>query len=289
MLVTPFTSAGSIDWDDLRRQIDYVRSCGSQGTSALGLGGEVGRLTEEERRAVAELVLETSTDAPVVIGCTAQDTDTAVRLAVHAAEHGASALMVAPASRADWGRDALLAHYATIAKAAAPTPLMIQDAPSFVGVSLDEGFMLDLASTEPNVLYAKPEGLPAGVWSARLATAGLTVFGGQGGLYVMDVLEAGATGLIPGPEAAGAFQELLDAWRSGRRDDAWATYLRLLPLLVFEFQGLDHYIACGKALLQRFGVIRNAGLRGNDDPLDRYAARTLFERAARAGLIPATR
>jgi 4-hydroxy-tetrahydrodipicolinate synthase len=285
MLVTPFSSTGGIDADDLARLLGYVLDSGAHGVSILGLGGEVGRLTNAERRAIMALVLGSAGTTPVIVGCTAQDTATAVALALEASAGGAAALMIAPPSVPGWERARLLDHFATVARAVSPTPVMIQDAPAFVGVALDEELLRQLARSEANVTYAKPEGLPAGDWASRLVSAGFTVFGGHGGLYAMDVLEAGGTGLIPGCEAAGAFARMLDAWTAGDPVHAWMEYERLLPLLAFEFQGLDHYIACVKALLQEGGIIRLAGLRGRPDPLSSTSLRTLLSRAARAGII----
>jgi 4-hydroxy-tetrahydrodipicolinate synthase len=286
MLVTPFRADGEIDLGDLHRLIEFVLGSNVHGLSILGLGGEVGRLTIDERIAISTIVMRDAGTTPVIVGCTAQDTPTSVRLARDAAAHGAAALMVAPPSTPGLGRAELLGHFTAVARAAAPTPIMVQDAPAFVGISLDAAFVRELAAAEPNVTYAKPEGMPAGEWAAVLVEAGLTVFGGQGGLYTMDGLESGATGLIPGCEAGGAFARLLDAWTQGHRDDAWAAYLRLVPLLAFEFQGLDHYIACLKHLLRTYGVLRAEGLRGRPVPLSAVVQRQLRDRAERAGLLP---
>jgi 4-hydroxy-tetrahydrodipicolinate synthase len=285
MLVTPFRPAGQVDLDDLGRLLDFVIASRPHGVSILGLGGEVGSLTVDERRAIADLVLRGSGALPVIVGCSAQDTRTAVELARHAAERGAAAVMVASPSEADWGRDRLGEHFVSVARACAPTPVMVQDAPAFIGVALDADLVRDLAAAEPNIAYAKPESLPACESASRLAEAGLAVFGGHGGLYALDVLEAGAVGLIPGCEAGDALARLFDHWDAGRLEEARAAHDTLAPLLTFEFQGLDHFIRCAKTILQAQGVLRRAGSRANPGPLDPVSMRLVLDRATRAGIL----
>lgn len=289
MLVTPFTPSGTIDDEDLRRLLDFVLGAGAHGVSILGLGGEASRLSSTERRAVARLVLSQAGGHRVIVGCSADETTTSMDLARDAVDHGASIVMLAPPSRPDWDRNRLLDHFQRVAEGIAPAPVMIQDAPAFVGVALDETFATDLARFQPSVLYAKPEGLPAAEWAVRLSSAGLAVFGGHGGVYAMDVFEAGAVGLIPGCEAPGQFSGLFDAFAAGEIDKAWRLFSSLLPLVAFEFQGLDFYIACVKHILVTLGILRNDTLRGVPDPMSPTTRRLLLTRATRAGVIPAGR
>jgi dihydrodipicolinate synthase/N-acetylneuraminate lyase len=286
MLVTPFTPAGEVDAGDLGRLVDHVIAEGAHGLSILGLGAEASRLTMAERRAIASSVLSRGIDRPIIVGCSAQETTHAVDLALYAAELGAAAVMLAPPSTARADRGHLRDHFLAVAQAIAPTPLMVQDAPAFIDVALDEAFVAELTKSQPNVQYAKPEGLPVADWVSSLSGAGLAVFGGHGGLYAMDVLEAGGVGLIPGCEAARRYTEIFDAYTQGKVDEAWRLFTALLPLAAFQFQGLDFYIACVKRLLTLLGVIRHDGLRGLANPLGATAVRLLRRRAALAGLIP---
>ncbi len=228
MLVTPFTPSGTIDDEDLRRLLDFVLGAGAHGVSILGLGGEASRLSSTERRAVARLVLSQAGGHRVIVGCSADETTTSMDLARDAVDHGASIVMLAPPSRPDWDRNRLLDHFQRVAEGIAPAPVMIQDAPAFVGVALDETFATDLARFQPSVLYAKPEGLPAAEWAVRLSSAGLAVFGGHGGVYAMDVFEAGAVGLDSRMRSARPVQWSIRRVR-GRRDRQSVATLLLPP------------------------------------------------------------
>ena len=286
MLVTPFDGRGEIAYDDLRRVLDFVMSVAPDGLSILGLAGEVGELSVDERISIADVVLHNAEGLPVVVGCSAQDTATALHLVRHATDGGAAAVMIAPPTASDWGRDRIMDHFLELARVSAPVPVMVQDAPAFIGTALDDDLTELLAALEPGIRYAKPEVLPAAEAVARLAAAGLTVFGGHGGLYAIDVLEAGAVGLIPGPELAADLTQVVAAWMDGRSEDAIARHQRLLPLLAFEFQGLAHYVRCSKALLSWLGALHETGSRAYPEPLSPVSRRQLLARAVRVGLAP---
>ena len=59
VLPTPFTAAGEVDDDSLRRVIDLFIDEGVNGFTALGVTGEVARLEDRERARVLEVVPST--------------------------------------------------------------------------------------------------------------------------------------------------------------------------------------------------------------------------------------
>jgi len=278
MLPTPFDEEGQIVWNDLDRVIAFEIDHGVHGIAALGLGGEASFLTESERLAVAEYVLQrVNGDLPTIIGASAQDTAASCRLAKHAVEHGATAVMVAPPSLPDIDRSLLRQHYLEVATATSPAPLMIQDAPAYVGVSLDVEFVCDLATERPNVKYAKSEAVPAGQRTAELVQAGvkgLKVFGGNSALYYLDVLGAGAVGIMPGCECPREYVAIFEDYSAGRRDKAAALFKKILPLLVFEIQSLSFFLACSKELLRRRGLLSSSTLR-SQWPMTPWSLETL--------------
>lgn len=149
--------------------------------------------------------------------------------------------------------------------------------------TLDAPFVVELARERPNVRYAKIEAAPAGERVAEMvALVGdrIDVFGGQAGLHLLDILDAGGVGIIPGCECTGALVATFEAHRSGRREDAEELYRQIVPLIAFEIQTLDFFIACSKELLRRQGVLSSAALRA-PCPLGPPSYRAL-ERNARA-------
>jgi dihydrodipicolinate synthase/N-acetylneuraminate lyase len=181
-------------------------------------------------------------------------------------------------------RQALRDHYLAVCDAAASIEVMVQDAPAFIEVSLGAEFVAELAAGRTNVRYAKSEAFPAADRTAELVTLlgeRVGVFGGASGLHYLDVLDAGAVGMIPGCEAPAEFVGIYAAYKAGRRDEAERRFARLQPLLVFETQTLDIFIASSKAILKSRGIIRSDALRA-PNPLEAGSRRVLMRHAERA-------
>jgi 4-hydroxy-tetrahydrodipicolinate synthase len=287
MAVTPFAGDGAVSTAELPGVVSFVLESGCHGVSALGLGGEVNALTPEERRSVAVAVVAAAAGMPALIGCSAGDTGVASDLAVHAQETGAAAVMVAPPPRPDWSRAQLLDHYLRIAAAVDPLPVMVQDAPSFVGVALDAAFVHELCGGAANVRYVKSEAVPVADAVAELAALDeVAVFGGHGALYYLDALDAGATGMIPGCELAGAYARIFELHQGGHREEARRLFTHVLPLVVAQFQSLAYFVAGTKTILAARGVIARADVRDGAEisPLGR---RLLLEHAVAAGALGA--
>jgi 4-hydroxy-tetrahydrodipicolinate synthase len=254
MLPTPFDDSGRILWDDIAPIISYQLDNGAHGIAALGLGGEASRLAIAERMEVAEIVLRAAPRGTrVLIGISSDDTEDSCALARHAAERGATAVMVAPPRIPAMNRQALREHYFAVCDAAASIEVMVQDAPAFIDVSLGARFVEELAAGRANIRYAKSEAFPAA-----------------------ERTDAGAVGMIPGCEAPAEFVGIYDAYVAGRRDEAARRFARLQPLLVFEAQTLDIFIASSKAILKSRGIIRSDALRA-PNPLGPASRRLLMQ------------
>jgi 2-keto-3-deoxy-L-arabinonate dehydratase len=285
MVVTPFAADGSVAVGELAAIVAHQLAGGCPGVSALGLGGEVSELTRTERVEVAREVLAAAGAGRAIIGCSADDTALARKLAVHAATRGAAAIMVAAPGHVG-SHDEIADHYATVARAIAPVPVIVQDAPAFLGVTLGRSFVEALMERCENVRYAKPEGVPAVELVADLAAVpGLSVLGGHGGLHLPDELAAGAIGTLPGCEAPDAHQRIVECWMRGDHDGARALHERLLPLLVAEFQGLGHYVRCVKELLVELGLISTSATRIASRPLTPSGRELLLAAARRTGFV----
>lgn len=287
MAVTPFAADGSVAVAEVPGVVSFALESGCHGVSALGLGGEVGSLTPDERRMIAETVIGAAGGAPALIGCSAPETELAVALSLHAAETGAAAVMVAP-PRPDWSRERILEHYARIAAAIDPLPVMVQDAPAFVGVALDPQFVRELRVAAGNVVYVKSEAVPVGDAVAALAALGdVSVFGGHGALYFLDALDAGATGMIPGCELAASYARLFELHQAGEKDAARQLFAHLLPLVVAQFQSLGYFVAGTKTVLAARGLISRPDVRDGAQ-LSELGRTLLLGHAVAAGALDAS-
>lgn len=286
-LVTPFDDDGRVDVASLRRVVDDQLAAGARGLLINGLAGEGILLDRGERQLVTEVVVSAAGSLPVLVGCTADSTEEACRLVAGAAKRGAAAVMVAPPRRPDWTAEDHRAHYRAVARAAG-VEVMVQDAPFAIGVELGVDLVLELAADCPEIRSYKIEALP--FWENALrarerAGGRLAIFGGHGGVHLLDVLDAGSDGLIPGSDVT---RDLVDAWEdfhAGRRDEASARYLRLLPLLVFQAQSLALLVGGAKTILHQRGVIATTRTRLEGAELRAATRERMLALARAAGVL----
>jgi 4-hydroxy-tetrahydrodipicolinate synthase len=154
-LVTPFTAdASEIDAAALEAHVNRMIREGAHGLVPGGSTGEFTTLTLDERKQLTELVVKAAGGrVPVVAGTGALSTRDALDLAAHAAQAGASALMVVPpfydAVELSTFKELLREVYE-----ASQLPIMFYNIPSATGLSLTANEIASLAEVE-GVRYLK--------------------------------------------------------------------------------------------------------------------------------------
>lgn len=92
-LLTPVTSEGKVNEKELEKIIELIVAQQLDGIYLLGSTGQGFLYSEEERKYIAKLSLEiTNKRLPVIVQVGALSTDESVRLAQHAAAHGADGI-----------------------------------------------------------------------------------------------------------------------------------------------------------------------------------------------------
>jgi 2-keto-3-deoxy-L-arabinonate dehydratase len=196
--------------------------------------------------------------------------------------------MVAPPREPEWSRQQFRNHFRTVA-AASDCELMVQDAPFAIGVELGVELVLELAAEIDTITAYKIEALPYwenAVRAGEVAGDRLAVFGGHGGVYLMDVLDAGSVGLIPGADVTATLVRAWNAGRAGDRVMAAQEYQRVLPLLVFQAQSMGLLIGGAKTLLQAHGVIDGTVSRHPDANLTATTRQRMLYLAREVGELP---
>src|SRR5215475_5949167 len=131
---TPFTADDAIDLDAQRRVVRFALDGGSHGIVAFGLAGEVLKLSADERRTLTDVIIdEVGGAVPVFVGVGAPSVRASVELARHAEAAGASCVVVPAPMIGALGDDALVNYFVRIAGTVS-LPVMVQDAPSHLGV-----------------------------------------------------------------------------------------------------------------------------------------------------------
>jgi dihydrodipicolinate synthase/N-acetylneuraminate lyase len=261
-LPTPFDASGEIDVEATRRVVRFALTAGCDGLVCAGLAGEAGRLTTSERMRLCEAIVEEADGAvPVLIGATAENLAVSRALAEHATRAGASGIVLPPPTGYHVSSAHIVDFFVSVADSTA-LPVIVQDAPEYLSVTVGPVAVLAAAERATNICGVKLETGPEGIeaWRGTLGES-FRVFGGNGGVFLLDCLRAGADGIVPGVDTVDLQVSIARAEREGRTRDADEAFRQLLPLLVFEMQTIDHYNACAKHVLRRRGVIDTIDLR----------------------------
>jgi len=271
VLPTPFHADAKVDEESLKRVVDLFISEGVSGLTALGVTSEVARLTDLERAQVLAAVLR-SVDGrvPVVAGATADGLHTCIEYTREARAAGAAAVMVSPPRMAKYNGDAVRRHFTALAEAL-DIPIVVQDYPPISGYAMEASLLARLAREIPAARTIKLEDAPTPYKTARILeqTEGISVrvFGGLGGVYLLEELMAGATGAMTGFAYPKILVEVVRHFHSGDIDRAAEVFYRYVPLMRFEFQeGIG--MAIRKEVLRRRGALADAAIRPPGATLD---------------------
>lgn len=236
VLATPFLADLSFDEASMARQVRVHRDCGSAGLVALGVFGESAQLAPEERRTVLDAVHREAADIPLVIGIAERDTGGAIASAtdlLSRVSRATTSLMVQVNSP---DPEPLVEHLSAIHDATG-AGIVVQDYPVVSGVTIGAAELAGAVNACPFVVAVKSEAPPTSVAIAALvASTSVPVFGGLGGLGLLDELMAGAAGAMTGFSQPRGLAQTLAAWSSGGYAAARDTYLPWMPLVNFEAQ-----------------------------------------------------
>jgi 4-hydroxy-tetrahydrodipicolinate synthase len=271
IIPTAFTDAGDLDGASQRRVVDLFIEKGANGLTALGVTGEVARLEEHERATVLDLVIKQAAGrVPVIAGTSADGTRTCISYTRQAKDLGASAVMVSPPRMPKLSSAAVVAHYKALA-AAVDLPIIVQDYPPITGFAMEPALLARIAKEIPSARTIKLEDPPTPFKTARILEAAgdttVQIFGGLGGVFLLEELISGATGAMTGFAFPEILARIMTHWNAGERDAAADVFYRAVPLMRFEFQeGIG--MAIRKEVLRRRGALASAATRAPAGVLD---------------------
>ena len=259
----PYHDDETIDWQTLRREVDFVFQNGAHGIVAA-MVTEVLRLTDAERDELTVRLVEFAGGrGPVVASVGAESSWQAARHARATEQAGAAALMAIPPTNTRASASEVISYYERIL-AATSVPLVVQDASGYVGTPLPIAAQADLFRRHPERVMFKPEAQPLGqnLSLLREATEGkAAIFEGSGGIALLDLYRRGLAGTMPGAEIVWAIRAEWDALEAGDLVRATALQGLIAPLVSLQY-GLDGFLSIEKLLLHRQGIFPNRLVRG---------------------------
>lgn len=271
VLPTPFSTAGEVDERSLRRVIDLFVDAGVSGVTVLGVTGEVARLDDGERaRVLAVAAEQVAGRVGLVAGTSADGTRTCIAYSRKAREAGATAVMVSPPRMPKLNSEAVLRHYQALAEAV-DIEIVVQDYPPISGYAMEPALLARIAREVPAARTIKLEDPPTPFKTSRILEQAdgleVRIFGGLGGVFLLEELMAGATGAMTGFAFPELLVQIVRLFRSGETDQAADLFYRAVPLMRFEFQeGIG--MAIRKEVLRRRGALETGATRAPAAGLD---------------------
>ncbi len=269
IVVTPFTSSYELDEESLRREVRFCLEAGAHGLVGPANASEFPTLADDERKRWLEIVIsETGGQVPVVAATTAGHALPAVALSRWAQQAGADGIMAMPPPILQPDAEGCYAYYAALSHAL-DIPICIQNYAGPGGTAMSAQLLARMCRELPQVQYLKEETLPEPrAISATLAAAGQDckgVFGGQGGIYLLDEYRRGAHGNMPACQATDVQVAIWDKLEAGDEAGARRLFNQLLPLINFERM---HGVAVYKEVLHRRGIFATTTARAPGRALD---------------------
>ncbi len=260
----PLNDEDQIDQSVLKKEIDWLIKCGSDGL-VLAMVSEVLRFSAQERRVMWQKTLEyLQGRKPLVVSVGAESSAIAVELAKQAAFDGAAAVMATPPSAFKPTASEVKKYYQSIIEAV-DIPTIVQDASNYLGEPIQlETYVELIDKYGENRVQFKPEAKPVAQrldQLNKLSSNRAKVFEGQGGVDLLQTHPLGVKGSMPGAEIPWAIIELWRSLELGNLDKAKQIHQPVARLVALQ-TSLDAYIAVEKYLLVKQGVFINTNQRG---------------------------
>jgi 4-hydroxy-tetrahydrodipicolinate synthase len=154
-LVTPMLADGSVDYDTLRKLIDWHIAEGTDCIGVVGTTGESPTVNVEEHREIIRVSVEQAKGrVPIMAGCGANSTAEAIELAKFAKSVGADCqLQVVPYYNKPT-QEGLFQHFKAIAEAVPDLPIILYNVPGRSVADMQHDTVLRLAQV-PGIVGIK--------------------------------------------------------------------------------------------------------------------------------------
>jgi len=260
---TPFTREGGIDLAALGFLLEFAVNARVCGVCLPAYASEFYKLLERERR---ELVFEAirilDGRLPVVAQVNHSYASYVAETARELEDAGASGISVAVPRIFPLPERDLLRYFDRILEAIT-IPLIIQDF-NPGGPTVSQEWVSSLHRQHENFRYLKlEEPLMAGrVRAIADQTHGeVGVIDGWGGTFMLELMDAGICGVMPGLAVADILRAVWELGQAGNKNAAYELFQCVLPQITYSLQSLEFYHHAEKALLVARGVLQHAAVR----------------------------
>jgi dihydrodipicolinate synthase/N-acetylneuraminate lyase len=286
IMPTPFHEDGGIDLESLRKEVNFIVAAGAQGMAWPQLASEFYVLSDDERRATAEVIVsEAGGRLPVIIGV--QSTNywkVALAFAKHAESVGADGIISLPPYPANATVEASVRYFETLAETV-DLPIFIQNTGGRWGTTMPVERVVELGRKFPHVFYIKEEGVPVTHRIGTMIEQGKEVFNGvfsgADGSTLLNELRRGCAGSMTGVGLVDIYANIYSSYTHGEHEKAQEMFDRVMSFQMFKRTA--GWLPTEKAVLKERGIFSTTRMRVAPydlqwDEVDRQEFKVLLER-----------
>jgi 4-hydroxy-tetrahydrodipicolinate synthase len=283
-LVTPMHEDGSVDYDALRRLIDWHIAEGTDCVGVVGTTGESPTVTVDEHCEVIRVSVEHAKGRiPIMAGAGGNSTAEAIELSKYALKVGADCTLSVVPYYNKPSQEGIYRHFKAIADAV-DIPMVLYNVPGRTVADMSVETALRLAQVPGIVGIKEASGqIDRAAWLIKQAPKGFAVYSGDDSTAVALMLLGGHGNVsVTANVAPRLMSQLCKAALAGQAKEATAIHLKLLALHKNLF--VEPSPAPTKWAMARLGLC-GAALRLPITPLS-GAGQAVVEQALReAGLV----
>lgn len=257
-LVTPFKSDGSVDYEALKRLLDYQIKNGADFLCILATTGETPTLTADEKKQIKDLVIErVGGRLPILIGCGGNNTAAVVEELKTGDFAGIDGVLSVCPFYNKPSQEGLYQHFKAIAEAT-KLPVVLYNVPGRTGVNMTAQTTVRLANDCPNIVAIKEAAgnLEQVDEIIKNKPDSFDVISGDDAL-TFPMVACGAVGVISviGNALPKEFSRMLRLEMKGEFESARKIHHKFTDL--FNLLFVDGNPAGVKAMLNEMGMIEN--------------------------------
>ena len=257
-LITPFKEDGSVDYDALKRLVQYQLDNGADFFCILATTGETPTLTASEKQAIKDLVVDiVQARVPILMGCGGNNTAAVVEELKSADFKGIDGVLSVCPYYNKPSQEGLYQHFKAIA-AATSLPVVLYNVPGRTGVNLKAETTVRLARDCQNIVAIKEASgnLEQVDEIIKNKPRDFDVISGDDSL-TFPMVSCGAVGVISviGNALPREFSKMIRLQMRGEYDPARKIHHRFTDLFSLLF--VDGNPAGVKFMLHEMGFIEN--------------------------------
>jgi len=283
-LVTPMHEDGSVDYDALRRLVDWHIAEGTACIGAVGTTGESPTVTVEEHCEVIRVCVEHAKGRiPVMAGTGGNSTSEAIELSRYALKVGADCTLSVVPYYNKPSQEGIYRHFKAIAEAV-DIPMVLYNVPGRTVADMNVETTVRLAQVPGIVGIKEASGqIDRAAWLIKQAPKGFSIYSGDDGTAIALMLLGGHGNVsVTANVAPRLMSQLCKAALAGQAKEAAAIHLKLLALHKNLF--IEPSPAPTKWAMARLGLCSDA-LRLPITPLSDDGQKAVEQALREAGLI----